>query len=219
MPGCHGVLLHNGVRVLAGDARVDEGQQHLGGEDEAAGLIEVGHHAGRVQLQAVDNADEALEHVVEGDEAVGLGDTLGRGVRNVTLVPQGDVIEGNLGVGLHDARQTADLLHGDRVALVRHGGAALLTLAERLLGLERIGLLQIANLGSDALAGGRGGGENAGEIGVMVAADNLRGQRVVNQTQVLADILLDKRFDGAVRANSARDGTEGNILAGASGRA
>ena len=89
-----------------------------------------------------------------------------------------------------------------------------MTLAERLLGLEGIGLLQIANLGSDALAGGRGGGENAGEIGVMVAADNLRGQRVVNQTQVLADILLDKRFDGAVRANSARDGTEGNILAG-----
>ena len=48
----------------------------------------------------------------------------------------------------------------------------------------------------------------------MVAADNLRGQRVVNQTQVLADILLDKRLDGAVRANSARDGTEGNVLAG-----
>ena len=97
---------------------------------------------------------------------------------------------------------------------MRHGGAALLALTERLLGLERIGLLQIANLGSDALAGGRGGGENAGEIGVMVAADNLRGQRVVNQTQVLADILLDKRLDGAVRANSARDGTEGNVLAG-----
>ena len=121
MPGCHSVLLHNGVRVLAGDARVDEGEQYLGREDEAAGLIEVGHHAGGIQLQAVDNADEALEHVVEGDEAIGLGDALGRGVRNVTLVPQGDVIEGNLGVGLHDARQTADFLHGDGVALVRHG--------------------------------------------------------------------------------------------------
>ncbi len=62
--------------------------------------------------------------MVERDEAVGLGDALGRGVRNVTLVPQGNVIEGNLSVGLHDARQTADLLHGDRVALVRHGGVA-----------------------------------------------------------------------------------------------
>ena len=89
-----------------------------------------------------------------------------------------------------------------------------MALTERLLGLERISLLQIADLGSDALAGGCGGGENAGEIGVMVAADNLRGQRVVNQAQVLADILLDERLDGAVRADSARDGTKGNILAG-----
>ena len=183
VPGCHGVLLHNGVRVLAGDARIDEGEQHLGGEDEAAGLIEVGHHAGRVQLQAVDNADEALEHVVECDEAIGLGDTLGRGVRNVTLVPQGDVIEGDLGVGLHDARQTADLLHGDGIALVRHGGAALLALTERLLGLERISLLQIADLGRDALAGGCGGGENAGKVGMVIAADDLRGQRIVDQAQ------------------------------------
>ena len=152
--------------------------------------------------------------MVKRDETISLGDTLGRGVRNIALVPQGDVVEGDLGVGLHDARQTADLLHGDRVTLVRHGGAALLTLAERLLGLERIGLLQIANLGSDALAGGRRGGKDAGEVGVMVAANDLRGQRVVNQTQVLADILLDKRLDGAVRADSARDSTEGNILAG-----
>ena len=141
MPGGHGVFLHDSVGVLAGDARIDEGKQHLGGEDEAAGLVEVGHHAGRIQLQAVDNANEALEHVVERDEAIGLGDTLGGRVRNVALVPQGNVVKGDLSVGLHDARQAADLLHGDGVALVRHGGAALLALAEGLLGLERIGLL------------------------------------------------------------------------------
>ena len=80
MPGGHGVFLHDSVGVLAGDARVDEGEQHLGGEDEAAGLVEVGHHAGGIQLQAVDNADEALEHVVERNEAISLGDTLGGGV-------------------------------------------------------------------------------------------------------------------------------------------
>ena len=37
VPGGHGVFLHDSVGVLAGDARVDEGEQHLGGEDEAAG--------------------------------------------------------------------------------------------------------------------------------------------------------------------------------------
>ncbi len=89
-----------------------------------------------------------------------------------------------------------------------------MALTERLLGLERISLLQIADLGRDALAGGRCSGKHAGEVGVVIAADDLRGQRIVDQAQVLADVLLDKRLDGAVRADSARDGTEGNILAG-----
>ena len=88
-----------------------------------------------------------------------------------------------------------------------------MALAEGLLGLEGISLLQIANLGSDALTGGRGGGKNAGEIGVVIAADDLRGQRVVNQTQVLTDVLLDERLDGAVGADGTGDGTEGNVLA------
>lgn len=213
VPGGHGVFLHDSVGVLAGNARVDEGKQHLRGEDEAAGLVEIGHHAVRVQLQAVDNADEALEHMVKRDKAIGLGDTLGGRVRNVALVPQGNVVKGDLSVGLHDARQAADLLHGDGVALVRHGGAALLPLAERFLGLERIGLLQIADLGRDALAGGRCSGKHAGKVGVVIAADDLRGQRIMDQAQVLADVLLDERIDGAVGADGTGDGTEGNVLA------
>ena len=128
-------------------------------------------------------------------------------------MPQGDVVEGNLRVGLHDARQAANLLHGDGVALVRHSGAALLSLAEGLFGLERIGLLQVADLGRDALAGGRCSGKHAGEVGVVIAADDLRGQRIVNQAQVLADVLLDERLDGAVGADGTGDGTEGNVLA------
>ena len=49
---------------------------------------------------------------------------------------------------------------------------------------------------------------------MVIAADDLRGQRIVDQAQVLADVLLDERLDGAVRADSARDGTKGNVLAG-----
>ena len=49
---------------------------------------------------------------------------------------------------------------------------------------------------------------------MVVTADDLRRQRIVNQTKVLADILLHERLDGAVRADSARDGTEGDVLAG-----
>ena len=55
--------------------------------------------------------------MVEGDEAVGLGDTLGRGVRNVTLVPQGDVIEGNLALDFttRDRPQTFSMVIGLRL--------------------------------------------------------------------------------------------------------
>lgn len=88
-----------------------------------------------------------------------------------------------------------------------------MALAERLLGLERIGLLQVADLGSNALAGGRCSGKDAGQVGMMVAADDLRGQRIVNQTQVLADVLLDERLDGAVGADGTGDGAKGNVLA------
>ena len=88
-----------------------------------------------------------------------------------------------------------------------------MALAEGLLGLERIGLLQIADLGRDALAGGRCGGKHAGKVGMVIAADDLRGQRIVDQAQVLADVLLDERLDGAVGADGTGDGTEGNVLA------
>ena len=149
-----------------------------------------------------------------GDEAVGLRHALGGGMRDVALVPQGDIVKGDLRVGLHHAGEAADLLHGDGVALVRHGRAALLALAERLLGLEGVGLLEVADLRGDALAGGSRGGEHAGEVGVVVAGDDLRGQRIVDQTQVLADVLLDERVDGGVGAHRAGDGAEGHVSAG-----
>ena len=73
-------------------------------------------------------------------------------MRNVPLVPQGDVFEGRLHVGPHHARQPADLLAGDRIALVRHGRAALLALREILLGFAHFGALQVAHFERDLLA-------------------------------------------------------------------
>ena len=127
-------------------------------------------------------------------------------------MPKGDVVKGNLCVCLHHARKAADLLHGDGVALMGHSGAALLALAERLFGLEGIGLLQVTDLGCNTLAGGCGGGKNTGEIRMVVTGDNLRGQRIVNQTQVLADVLLDKRVDGAVGSHRTGNGAKGHVL-------
>jgi hypothetical protein len=60
-------------------------------------------------------------------------------------MPQSDVLESRLGVRAHDARQSANLFRGDRVALVRHRGRTLLTFGERFLGFANLGALEMAD--------------------------------------------------------------------------
>ena len=49
------------------------------------------------------------EQVVGEDGGVGEDDALGGGVGDVALVPEGDVLEGGLGVGADDAGEAGDL--------------------------------------------------------------------------------------------------------------
>ena len=74
-------------------------------------------------------------HVVEQDRGVREDHALGAGVRDVALVPQGDVLHRGRGVAAQHAGQPADALGEDRVALVGHGARTLLPLPERLLDL------------------------------------------------------------------------------------
>ena len=59
-------------------------------------------------------------HVVEQDRRVRQHDALDARVRDVALVPQGDVLERRVGVAAEHAGEARDALAGDRVALVRH---------------------------------------------------------------------------------------------------
>ena len=99
----------------------------------------------------VDDAREAAQHVVEGDEAVGQNDALDRRMRDVALVPERVVLERGAGIAAKQPRQPDDLLAADRVSLVRHRRRALLPLGERLLDLADLGLLQSANLERELL--------------------------------------------------------------------
>ena len=66
-------------------------------------------------------------------------------------MPERDVFERRLTVAANQPRETDDLLAADRVALVRHGRRALLSLGKRLFDLADLGFLQPANLQRELL--------------------------------------------------------------------
>jgi len=56
-------------------------------------------------------------------------------------MPEGNVLESRLGVGADHPGESADLLTGNRIALVRHGRRAFLFLTEKLFGFADFGTL------------------------------------------------------------------------------
>ena len=134
-PYRHGVALHEAVGVLARDALLGEGEQHALGVDEAAEAVEVPAHVLGVDDELLDHAGHACEREVEGDGGVGADDALDRGVGDVALVPERDVLHRRQAVAAHEAGEAGEVLAQHRVALVRHGRGALLAGREEFLGL------------------------------------------------------------------------------------
>ena len=175
LPRRHGVALHDAVRLVAGQARRDQGEQHGLAEHEAVGALEVLEHAVGVHGHALDDVGRLGQHVVGQDAGVGQGDALDRAVGDVALVPQGHVLEPGAEVAAQQAGQARELLGLHRVALVGHGRRALLAGAERLLRLAHLGALEVADLGGDELDGGADRRAREQVLGVAVAGDDLGG--------------------------------------------
>ena len=120
-------------------------------------------------------------------------------------MPEGDVLQRGQRVRPHEARQAAHLLRADRVALVRHRARARLARRERLLRLEDFGALEIPDLERDLLERGREERERAHELGVPVALDDLGGDRLRDEPELAADLLLDVGVDVSEGPHRARD--------------
>ena len=106
----------------------------------------------------------------------------------------------------HQAGEAGQVLRQHRVALVRHGGGALLARREIFLGLAHFGALEMADLDGDALHGRGDHGERREERGVAVARDHLGRDRLDCESELLRDVFLDARVDVGEGADRARDG-------------
>src|SRR5438105_2296289 len=99
-------------------------------------------------------------------------------MRDVTLVPERDVLERRLDVPTQHACEPGDLLGLDRIALVGHRARALLSGGEWLLDLCDLGPREVPDLGREALQAGSGERDRLQQFRVAVARDHLGRNRL-----------------------------------------
>src|SRR2546423_2248189 len=94
-------------------------------------------------------------------------------MRDVAFVPQRYVLESRLRIRPHDSRQSANLFGSNRIALMRHGRATLLTFGKELLGLTYLGALQVPDFESNLLQTGHDQRQSGNVERVPVSLDHL----------------------------------------------
>src|SRR5215813_7105654 len=112
-------------------------------------------------------------------------------MRDIALVPEGDVLESGLAVASKQTCETDDLLAADWIPLVRHRRRALLAFREGLFDFADFRLLQAANLEGKLFERCSCDRQCRQEFGMPIALDHLGGNRRRLQPQSTADIRLD----------------------------
>ena len=153
-----------------------------------------------------------MQREIQRDRGVRSNRTFNAGMADIPLMPQGDVFQGRRHRHADKAGQTGEVLAQDRVALVRHGGTALLAGREELLGLQHFGALHVADFNGDVFDAAGDDAERCKEHGMAVAGDDLGADRLGDQAQHLTYMLFDRRIDIGKGANRARDCAGANFL-------
>ena len=89
-------------------------------------------------------------------------------------MPERNIFKTGLRIGTHHPRQTADLLAGHGIALVRHGRRSFLFFAEILFSFADFRPLKMTDFGRDLVEGAGDYCEGGQIVGVPVALDDLR---------------------------------------------
>ena len=206
-PGPHGGPLDGLVGILACHAPVGEFQQDGLAPPESESEVHVSLHVLGIDGQVAHKPGQQHQHVVKQGAGVGQDDPFRTGVTDVALVPESDVFHGGLGIAAKDASEAAEALAGDRVPLVRHGGASLLPLGKSLLHLEDFRPLEMAELGGPAVDAAADERDRRHELGMTVALDDLGGNVRGLEAEFFADVGLDLGIEMGVCSNGPADRT------------
>ncbi len=114
------------------------------------------------------------------------------------------------GVGPDEAGQARDPLGADRILLVGHGRGPLLALGERLLELEDLGPLEVADLDGELFDGGGEKGQGREDLGMAVPLQDLGRDLGRLELELLEGHDLDARVEMDERPHRAGDAADGD---------
>ena len=134
-------------------------------------------------------------------------------MRDVALVPQGNVLQADDAVCAHHSGHPADALRKNRIALVRHSARSLLSGLEFFLGLANFRSLPMTNLQGEFLERSGNYGQRAKILRVIIALNDLRRDGRGLQTEPRADLLFDRRVEMRKRPDSSADFSDGYSFA------
>ena|SRR2546421_12764787 len=96
---------------------------------------------------------------------------------DVALVPECDILQRHKGIAANDARQAAQPLARDGIALVRHRRTAFLPFAEKFFHFQYFSSLEVTEFGSPTIDARGNHGERGHKFRVPVALHDLRRKR------------------------------------------
>ncbi len=129
-------------------------------------------------------------------------------------MPEGNVFHGRDDRHAHQAGKAREVFSEHRVALVRHGGRALLAGREELFRFQNLGTLHVADFDGDVFDRRGDDAERREEHGVTVTWDDLRRNRLRDKAELFADMFFDARVDISEGADGAGDRAGGDFRAG-----
>ena len=162
--------------------------------------------------QPVDDPAEAVEHVVEREERVRNHDPLRRGVRDVALVPERDVLQADDRGAANYAREPGDPLGDLGVPLVRHRRRALHPGCERLLDLAHLRAGEVPDLGREPIERRGRERERREQLCMPVTRDHLGRDRLGLEAEPVARDALDLGVDRRVRSDGSRELADAALL-------
>ena len=172
----------------------------LGGQDHHDALCH-GQPPGHLQiaLDVLREHPEIPEHllrlhddIIREDAHVGENEPFCRGVGKVPLVPLDHVLHGRGDESPDHPGKSGDVLAGDGVLLVGHGGTSYLLLHVKALGdLKDLASLEVPDLGGELLQGGRDVAQDEDVFRVPVPLHDLGRCLLDGQPELFHNVFLD----------------------------